>query len=336
MAPADSSPLPTNAQHVSTPRHLEEQWMVVNEIFRDAALRDASLEPIDWAELPPGVERESFDAPSGTHAIIRAGNPVHERLVLIPGLTGSKEDFQRMMPLFVDEGFYVESYDLAGQYESFAAGPENLAPPRKRYDIDLFVDDMIAFLERTPGAAHVLGYSFAGTVAQVAYARRPDLFLSLAFLSSPPSPGNAFAGIKRIGWISRFVSGRTGGALMMWGIKNNFIPAPPERLEFVRARFELTRRDSVGDMIGAMMNHPDLRTELRAAPIPKIVMVGEHDLWRREEHEAFARSIGADFVVYATGHSPCEFTPHQATRDLINLYQRDVGGGDRSGILPSN
>jgi hypothetical protein len=40
--------------------------------------------------------------------------------------------------------------------------------------------------------------------------------------------------------------------------------------------------------------------------------------------------------VYPTGHSPCEFAPHQVTRDLINLYQRDVGGDDRSAILPSN
>ena len=329
MAPADSSPLPTKAHLVSTPRLLRAQLSVVNDIFRDAALRDASLEPIDWAELPPGVEREFFDAPSGTHAVIRAGNPVHERVVLIPGLTGSKEDFQRMMPLFVDEGFYVESYDLAGQYESFAAGPENLAPPRKRYDIDLFADDMIAFLERTPGPAHVLGYSFAGTVSQVVYARRPDLFLSLSFLSAPPTPGNAFAGIKRIGWISRIVSGRVGGALMIWGVKSNVIPAPADRLAFVRARFQMTRRDSVGDMIGAMMRHPDLRTQLKSAPVPKLVMVGEHDLWRREEHAAFAQRIGADFVVYATGHSPCEFTPHQVTRDLISLYRRGGVDGDQ-------
>jgi pimeloyl-ACP methyl ester carboxylesterase len=308
----------------------------VNDFMATARERDAALEPIDWAELPKGVDRQTFEAPSGTHALIRAGNATRERVVLIPGLTGSKEDFQRMMPLFVEAGYFVESYDLAGQYESCVAGPENLTPPRKRYDMDLFVDDMIAFLERYPGPSHVLGYSFAGTVAQVAYARRPDLFLSIAFLSAPPSPGNAFAGIKRIGWISRFVSGRTGGALMIWGVKKNIIPAPPERLEFVRARFELTRRDSVGDMIGAMMNHPDLRTELREARIPKIVMVGEHDLWRRDEHAAFAQSIGADFVVYATGHSPCEFTPHQATRDLINLYQRDGGGDDRSVILPSS
>ena len=301
--------------------------MAVNDFLVAARDLDAALEPIDWAELPNGVERQTFDAPSGRHAFIHAGDSSRERVVLIPGLTGSKEDFQRMMPLFVQAGYFVESYDLAGQYESFEAGPENLVPPRKHYDIELFVDDMISFLERFPGPSHVLGYSFAGTVAQVVYSRRPDLFLSLAFLSAPPSPGNALAGVKRIGWISKIVSGRVGGALMVWGVKNNLIPAPPERLEFVRARFHLTRRDSVGDMIGAMMNHPDFRTELLAAPIPKLVMVGEHDLWRREEHEAFARGIGADFVVYATGHSPCEFTPHQATRDLLALYRRGGGAG---------
>lgn len=294
--------------------------------FSDAEALDDALEPIDWAALPAGFFAGVFQAPSGPHAFISTGDTSRERVVLVPGLTGSKEDFQRMMPLFVDEGYFVESYDLAGQYESKDAGPWNLTPPRKRYDIDLFASDMIAFLERHPGPSHVLGYSFAGTVAQEVYRRRPELFLSLSFLSAPPTPGNCFANMKRIGWISHMVTGRMGGALMIWGIKRNFVPAPAERLEFVNHRFTFTRRDSVGDMIGEMKRHPDYSDVVRAAGIPKLVMVGQHDLWRREEHQAFADRIGAGFVVYKTGHSPCEFTPHQATRDLIELFRS--GGAD--------
>ena len=57
-----------------------------------------------------------------------------------------------------------------------------------------------------------------------------------------------------------------------------------------------------------------------AAPVPKLVAVGEHDLWPRELHQRFAREIGARFAIYHTGHSPCETAPHQLVRDMLALF----------------
>ncbi len=283
---------------------------------------DDALEPIDWAALPGGVRRVDIDAASGTLAAIESGNSKHERVVLVPGLTGSKEDFQRMMPVFEAHGFFVESFDLAGQYESHTAGPENLTPARKRYDFELFVDDLITVLERIPGRSHVLGYSFGGNVAQEVFVRRPDLFASLTFLSAPPVPGQAFRKVKRIGWVSRITNGRIGGALMVWGVKSNVIPVSADRLAFVRARFALTRASSVGDTITLMRKTPNHRMALREAAVPKLVSVGAHDLWPIHVHEEFATAIEADFVVYDTGHSPCETTPHQLAWDMMQLIGR--------------
>ena len=241
-------------------------------------------------------------------------------MVLVPGATGSKEDFVLMMPLFAAAGYRVESYDLAGQYESWAAGPWNLDPPRTRYDERLFLDDLLAVLDDGAAHAHVLGYSFAGTLAELALLERPDRFASLTLLSAPPEPGQAFRGVKRIGPISGLTSPRQGAALMLWGIRNNLNRVPPRRLAFVRERFALTRRESVDDIIGLMMQTPDLLAELAASPVPKLVAVGEHDLWPRELHERFARQIGARFAVYPTGHSPCETAPHQLVRDMLALF----------------
>jgi len=283
---------------------------------------DDALEPIDWACIPAGVSRVWIDAPSGRLAGIEAGEPSHPRVLLVPGLTGSKEDFQRMMPSFVAHGYFVESFDLAGQYESHQAGPENINPQAKRYDLDLFVNDLIAVLERSPGPTHVLGYSFGGNVAQETYARRPELFASLMFLSAPPIPGQSFAKVKRIGWISHITTGGGGAALMIWGVKSNVIPVTQDRLDFVRKRFELTRRSSVGDTINLMKRTPNHRDRLRAASIPKLVAVGEHDLWPREIHRVFAEAIDADFVVYKTGHSPCETTPYQLSWDMMQVMAR--------------
>jgi pimeloyl-ACP methyl ester carboxylesterase len=290
------------------------------ESVADAARRDAQLPDIDWAVLPEGARSIRLDAPSGSLAVATMGDPANPAVLLAPGVTGSKEDFSLMFPDLAAAGYYVVSYDLAGQYESADAGPENLIPPRARYDYELFVADMIAMLEWLGGPVHVLGYSYAATVAQIALDRRPELFASITLLSCPPEPGQGFRGVSRIGWFSGLANGRVGAALMIWGIKRNFTKVTPGRLKFVNQRFALTRRQAVRDIIELMMVAPDLRPMLAAASIPKLVAVGEHDLWPLRLHAAFAESIGAKLAVYRAGHSPCETSPHQLNRDLLELF----------------
>ncbi|MFK4730118.1 alpha/beta fold hydrolase [Agromyces mediolanus] len=285
-----------------------------------AAELDAALPDFDWRSLPAGAERVAFASPSGRLAGLAMGPANGPRVLLVPGATGSKEDFVLMLPLLADAGYRVEAFDLAGQYESAAAGPWRLDPPRERYDRALFLGDLLAVLRSGTGPVHVLGYSFAGTIAQEALSLEPERFASLALLSSPPEPGQAFRGVKRIGALSGFTTPRQGAALMLWGIRNNLNRVPPGRLAFVRERFRLTRRDSVDDLIACMMATPDLRQEVAASSIPKLVAVGAHDLWPLELHARSARELGARFTVYPTGHSPCETTPHQLVRDLLGLY----------------
>src|SRR6478672_2592983 len=290
----------------------------------DAARRDAALPDFDWAVLPAGVMRGEFEAPSGTLATISAGDPGKPRVVLVPGATGSKEDFILMLPELAAAGYFVLSCDIAGQYESAAAGPEHLHPPRAHYDYPLFTDDLIALLDAGHGAAHVVGYSFSAIVAQVAFAQRPELFRSLTLLSCPPEPGNSFRGVQRIGrfsgWASGWASGRVGAALMILGIRSNIVRVAPNRIRFVRYRFGFTRRKSVNDIFALMQHAPDLRPVLAAATLPKFVAVGEHDLWPLALHRRFAQAIGAKIAVYRGGHSPSETSPHQMSRDLIALY----------------
>jgi pimeloyl-ACP methyl ester carboxylesterase len=295
---------------------------VPEDAVDEAFVLDSELPDLDWTVLPSGVTSSRFAAPSGALATIEAGEPGRPRIILVPGVTGSKEDFILMMPSLAAAGFHVLAYDMAGQYESSDAGPENLDPAAAHYDHDLFVNDLVAILESAPGAAHVLGYSFAGTIAQLTLSQRPELFLSLTLLSAPPQSGQGFRGVKRIGWISGLTTGKVGAALMIWGVEQNFVHVPPGRLAFVRERFLLTRRSSVADIISLMKHAPDLDAVLRSNPVPKLVAVGEHDLWPLDLHREFAISIGATLAVYPTGHSPCETSPHQLVRDLLALYSR--------------
>jgi pimeloyl-ACP methyl ester carboxylesterase len=298
-------------------------FMSVPEDVRDDAFElDSRLPDRDWMLLPDGITASRFLAPSGSLAVIEAGRPGDPRVVLVPGVTGSKEDFVLMLPAIADAGFHVLAYDMAGQYESHEAGPENLVPPQRHYTHELFVADLLAILESVPGPAHVLGYSFAGTVTQLALLQRPDLFLSLTMLSAPPQSGQGFRGVKRIGWFSGLTTGSVGAALMILGLQLNVVKVPPGRASFVRDRLKLTSRHSVADIISLMKRAPDLDAVLAASPIPKLVAVGEHDLWPLALHRNFATAIGATLAVYPTGHSPCETSPNQLVRDLLTLYSR--------------
>lgn len=286
-----------------------------------AAQLDAELTSIDWSELPPGAQRDTVRVPSGSLARASLGPADGERVVLVPGMTGSKEDFTLMLPLFAEAGYRVESFDMAGQYESAAAGPEHLAPPQRRYTLDLFVDDLVAVLESGSTPAHVLGYSFAGTVAGAAAVRHPELFASLTLLSAPPLPGQALRGFKYLGRVSHAVPGRTLGPLFISALRYNVHRAPRDRAQFVTARFAHTRSSSVGDIMALMKRTPDLAPGLRATGIPILVATGTGDVWPADAHRAYAERLGARVLILPTGHSPCETAPHQLTEAMFELLR---------------
>ena len=289
---------------------------VSGEPVDEAERLDRALEDRDWTIPAPGSVASRFPAPSGELAVVSLGDPSHPRVVLVPGVSGSKEDFVLMLPVLAEAGYFVQTFDMAGQYESGRAGP----PRGRRYDYDLFVDDLVAFLE--DGApAHLLGYSFAGTIAQLVLVRRPDLVRSLTLLATPPEPGNGFRGVRGLGPFTFLAGGRVGAALMTWGIRTNKNHVPPLRLEFVRMRFDHTSRRSMEDIIRLMKRAPDVRDAVAASPVPKLVAVGSHDLWPTELHAGLAERVGARLVVYPTGHSPCETAPHQLSRDMIQLFE---------------
>ncbi|MGN6744131.1 MAG: alpha/beta fold hydrolase [Amnibacterium sp.] len=288
----------------------------------DAVALDERLPDIDWSEPPEGSERWTFEAPSGPLAALRAGDPRGPRVVLVPGVTGSKEDFHFQFPQLARAGYLVESFDLAGQYESWPAGPERLSPPRRAYDYPLFVDDLTAFLTAGRRPAHLLGYSFAGVVAQLVAAGRPELVASLTLLSAPPLAGQVFRGVRGYGALSRVVPARGITAAMRWALLLNVQRVPPGRQRFVERRLEVTRPDAFRQMIGLMRHVPDVTADLRGAAFPIALAVGKGDLWPLETHRRFASRLGATISVYRTGHSPCETAPHQLSSDLMALFTK--------------
>ena len=284
---------------------------------RLAAL-DAALPDVDWTVLPPGTETFTFRAPSGDLAAIALGRPDDQRVLLVPGATGSKEDFVLLAPILAGAGYRVESFDLAGQYQSARAGPVT----GSRYGYELFVADLLAVLQTGQTPVHVLGYSFAGLVAELALSRRPELFASLTLLTTPPQPGQTFRGVRWLGPVSGLVPSHTIASLMIWGIVTNRNHTRPGRLALARMRFDSTSRTSIDQIMALMKHTPDVRGVLARSPVPVLIAVGDRDLWKVRLHRRFADRIGAELHVYPAGHSPCETTPHQLARDMLALFSR--------------
>jgi len=283
--------------------------------LRLAAAQDAGLQPIDWSALPADVERDEFAAPSGPLARIALGPVDGERVVLMPGMTGSKEDFVRVMPLLAASGFRVESFDMAGQYESGAAGP----PPGGHYTMALFEEDLRAVLAAGP-PAHLLGYSFAGTVAAAVAGSHPELVRSLTLLSTTPAAGQALRAFKVLGPFSGLLPSRALGRLFVWVLRHNVHRAPLDRAAFVTARFDNTRLDSVIDIFDLMKHTPDVASAVRARGIPTLVVAGRHDVWPVDAHRDFAERLGGRLVILDAGHSPCESAPHQLAEAMTDFF----------------
>jgi pimeloyl-ACP methyl ester carboxylesterase len=158
-------------------------------------------------------------------------------------------------------------------------------------------------------------------VAELALIERPELFASLTLMSAPPATGQVFRGMKHIGPISDMPPHRAAG-LILWAIRYNLNRTPPMRIAFVRERLAITPRAVIDDIVGLMMTMPEVADQVAAADIPKLIAVGEQDLWPTAQHEAYAEQIGARLAVYPTGHAPCETAPHQLVRDMLDLFAR--------------
>lgn len=289
---------------------------VIGRLIDHHVGKDALLEVRDWKELPDGVYPWTFLAPSGPIAATRCGNPDWPMIIMLPGLTGSKEDFHLMMPILAQHGYQSVSFDLAGQYQS--AGDRLFA--QREYDWDLFREDLDALLDLT-GPAHLIGLSFGGQVAALSAIGRPQDVLSLTLLSSPPTHGNVFAKVKYTAGIGKFFHPRFLGYIFPPALWFNFNRADKGRADFVRHRLNFHNRKSVRDVFELMMDSPEIASDLAASGVPTMIATGTNDLWKQTLHKEFADAVGGQAHFYRTGHSPCETTPNQLCRDMMSLFK---------------
>ena len=116
-------------------------------------------------ELPDGVRRTTIRTARGAFAALEAvpGSGVCERdaALLVPGYTGSKEDFLAILDLLADDSRHVIAIDMRGQFETAAA--DDLAG----YAAAALGADILAIMQAT-GARHLVGHSYGGLIGREA------------------------------------------------------------------------------------------------------------------------------------------------------------------------
>ncbi len=295
-------------------------------------------------DLPDGVRRTTIRTSRGMFAALEAipASGVCERdaALLVPGYTGSKEDFAFILNLLADRSRRVTAIDMRGQFESAAAAdPADYAAPA-------LGADLLAVMAAT-GARHLVGHSYGGLIAReamLAGEQARSIAASLTLMSSGPG---ALTG-SRAAELNAMLSavGADGqelpdaatlrdGVAAVWQTYlepqavAGGVPAP--LIAFLRRRMLGT--DPVGLVLMAkhMLAAPDRTAELArlASILPMLVIYGEEDnAWSPAAQEDMARRLGARrHCIPAAMHSPAVEAPATTASALTQFWDATERAG---------
>jgi pimeloyl-ACP methyl ester carboxylesterase len=284
-----------------------------------------------FVELPKGAILETWSIDRGPRRVLHYGlDSAPDWVVLVPGFTGSKEDFLGLIEPLAGSGFGVFTFDQLGQYQSPGTNdPTDYALLALAQDLRQLVD--IARLRRSPGdAPHLLGHSFGGLVSQVAVA--DTAFDVASWLGLCTGPGALPE--RRRGALPALIEALPDTPLdELWAAKRALeraadAPDPPAAVEeFCRQRWMANSPVGLRAKAVILCEQAPVVEGLRSRPgLPKAVMFGaQDDAWPTDIQRQMAHEIGADvLVIEEAGHSPNAEAP-SATAAALARWWRGTG-----------
>jgi pimeloyl-ACP methyl ester carboxylesterase len=264
----------------------------------------ASLLPV-----PPGAVRRFVDVPRGPLAVLEVTGQA-PAVVLVPGFTGSKEDFRHVLAPLGAGGRRVVAMDQRGQHES--AGPDE----PDAYAVSHLAADLLHLLDALgTGPVHLVGHSFGGLVARAAVLERPAAARSLTLMSSGPE---ALTGPRvELLPLLRPVLEQGGMPALVATLDQleaddpRAQAVPPDVRAFLRERMLASVPAALLGMAEGLTGEPDRVEQLRDTGVPVLVLHGEaDDAWAPSVQAAMAERLGARHVVVPDAmHSPAVENP---------------------------
>jgi pimeloyl-ACP methyl ester carboxylesterase len=242
--------------------------------------------------------------------------------LLVPGYTGSKEDFIAILGQLASAGRRVLAIDMRGQYQT--PGPDDPAA----YELVELGADVTAVAEAV-AAAHLLGHSFGGLVAREAVLQGCAP-VSLTLLASGPDalPGPR---AEELRFMLNFLEGTTqpdlkGKIAEIWHgvLEPQAVTAglAEPLVGFLKERMLANNPTGLAIMAACLLRAEDHTADLADYGVPTFVLYGEDDnAWPPLVQEAMAVALNAKrYCIPGAAHSPNVEAPATTALELTAFW----------------
>ncbi|MER7052412.1 MULTISPECIES: alpha/beta hydrolase [unclassified Streptomyces] len=277
---------------------------------------------------PPDARAYRLRTARGEFAVVDSpvagGLGVKGTVLMLPGFTGSKEDFTLLHEPLGARGYRTVAVDGRGQYES--DGPEH---DEAGYAQTELARDVLAQVAALGTRVHLVGHSLGGQIARAAVLLDHAPFVSLTLMSSGPARISV-SQQQRVKLLRDALDTMTMAEV--WGVIQAMgppeevgAPAPgrgPDDPERLRNRWLGTRSAQLLATGRQLCTEPDRVAELAAVPLPFHVLSGAYDdTWPVPLLDEMAVRLEARrTVIEGAEHSPNTDQPLPTARALADFW----------------
>jgi len=240
-------------------------------------------------------------------------------ILMIPGFSGSKEDFVAIMPTLSSLGWHCFAIDQYGQPATFGSNNEN------DFTMDLYAQDVIDIANSFPEPIHILGHSFGGLVSQVAVSKSIKSFASITLMCSGPGalPRDRWGGLPRLVKATDKYKMST-----IWFLKTvaekmvGYRKFSRKVRKWRRQRWIKTNPFSIKSMGNLLMHTEPISEKLiktfEINRIPVLVLTGEKDdIWPLDVQQNMAQMLNGKYIeIFGAGHSPAREMPNETAIEI--------------------